>query len=104
MLLEMGINRHASGQERVIRHGPGRQRVRPPTVWYPFAAMRVVVNGEDRDVPEGTSIADLLGLLGLAEVRVAVEVNRTVIPRARHPEAALSAGDRVEVVQFVGGG
>jgi sulfur carrier protein len=66
--------------------------------------MRVVVNGEDRQFPEGTTIASLLGALGLGEVRVAVEVNRTVVPRSRHAETAVAEGDRVEVVRFVGGG
>ena len=66
--------------------------------------MRVTLNGEERDFPDGTTVTALLGALGLASVKVAVEVNRRVVPIARHAETALEAGDKVEVVQFVGGG
>lgn len=66
--------------------------------------MEIHVNGGARDLPEATTIVGLLTVLGLSEVRVAVEVNRQVIPRARHAETELRAGDRVEIVQFVGGG
>jgi thiamine biosynthesis protein ThiS len=66
--------------------------------------VRIVLNGEAREVPEGTSVAGLLRSLDLAESRVAVERNREVLPRERHEEAVLREGDRVEVVRFVGGG
>ncbi len=66
--------------------------------------MKVIVNGEEREVAAGTTAAILLELLGLAASRVAVERNREVIPRGRLGEVALVEGDRVEVVRFVGGG
>lgn len=66
--------------------------------------MRIRVNGDEREVPEGTTVKDLLGLLAIPPGPVAVEVNRQVIPRARHGEAGLAEGDRVEVVTLVGGG
>jgi thiamine biosynthesis protein ThiS len=66
--------------------------------------IEITVNGEARHVAEGTTIAGLLAQLGLGERRVAVERNRQVVPRAEHVTARLSAGDRVEVVTFVGGG
>ena len=63
----------------------------------------VHVNGEPRTVPEGMTVASLLAELEV-EGRVAVERNREVVPRARHGEVTLEAGDRLEVVTFVGGG
>lgn len=66
--------------------------------------MRIEVNGEPREVPPGTTIAALLEQLGLAGVLVAVERNRDIVPRAEHARAAIHDGDRLEIVQFVGGG
>ncbi|MCE9571601.1 MAG: sulfur carrier protein ThiS [Deltaproteobacteria bacterium] len=68
------------------------------------ATIEITVNGETRQVPEGTTVLALIALLGLADRRVAVERNREVVPRARHGETALAAGDRLELVTFVGGG
>lgn len=67
-------------------------------------AITIRVNGEDRQVPDGHSVADLLADLGLGDRRVAVERNREVIPRAQHGSTRLAAGDRLELVTFVGGG
>lgn len=64
----------------------------------------VVVNGESRNVPQGTTVTALIGLLGLGDRRVAVECNRQVVPRAQHSTTVLAAGDRLELVTFVGGG
>ncbi len=64
----------------------------------------VVINGESRTVTAGTTVAALIAELGLGDRRVAVERNREVVPRAEHATTVLAAGDRVEVVTFVGGG
>ena len=64
----------------------------------------VVINGQPRTVNQGTTITALIGELGLAGKPVAVERNREVIPRAQHATTELAAGDRLEVVTFVGGG
>lgn len=64
----------------------------------------VVINGQARTVNAGTTIAALIAELGLADRRVAVERNREVVPRAVHSTTELAAGDRVELVTFVGGG
>jgi sulfur carrier protein len=64
----------------------------------------VVINGEARSVAQGTTVAALIGLLGLGDRRVAVERNRQVVPRAEHGSTVLAAGDRLELVTFVGGG
>ena len=66
--------------------------------------MQVTVNDEPRDLREGATVADLVATLGLGARRVAVEVNRAVVPRAEHTAWWLAAGDRIEVIQFVGGG
>jgi len=66
--------------------------------------MTLRVNGKAREVPEGATVRDLLATLGLPPGPVAVEVNRDVVPRARHAQHVLHEGDRVEVVTLVGGG
>jgi sulfur carrier protein len=65
--------------------------------------MKIVVNGEERQVPDGLTVAGLLELMAQGE-RVAVEVNSAVVRRTAHATHALADGDRVEVVAFVGGG
>ena len=54
--------------------------------------------------PPPTTVLQLLQLEGLAERRVAVEVNGEIVPRSRHGEHALADGDRVEIVHALGGG
>ncbi|MCR9247911.1 MAG: sulfur carrier protein ThiS [bacterium] len=66
--------------------------------------MSLTVNGESRRVPAGATVADLLAELGLAAGPVAVERNREVVRRASHAATALAAGDRLEIVTFLGGG
>ena len=67
-------------------------------------SITIRVNGDERSIAAGATIAGLLEELGLGGKRVAVERNQTVIPRARHAETALADGDRLELVTFVGGG
>jgi thiazole synthase/sulfur carrier protein len=62
------------------------------------------VNGEARSVKRGTTVAALLGELGVETGRVAVERNHDVVPRREYERTILAAGDRLEVVAFVGGG
>ena len=64
----------------------------------------IAVNGEPQAVPSGTTVAELLALLGLDPRRVAVERNRDVVPRSTYADDLLADGDRVEIVTFVGGG
>ncbi len=66
--------------------------------------MTLTVNGEEREVPAGATVAGLLELLGLDRRRVAVERNREIVPRSTHEAAVLADGDRIEIVQMVGGG
>lgn len=64
----------------------------------------ISVNGQQREVPPGSTVATLLLELGLAERPVAVELNLQVVPRREHAAQELAAGDRLEVVTLVGGG
>ncbi len=66
--------------------------------------VRIEVNGEQREVEDGTTVRALLVALGFGETLVAVERNEEIVPRAEHASCALRAGDRIEVVEFVGGG
>ena len=70
----------------------------------PAEAMPLLVNGEARSVPAGCTVAALLGRLGLDARRLAVAVNRDVVPRTRFAAHPLAAGDRVEILEAVGGG
>ena len=66
--------------------------------------MELLINGEPREVPEATSLQALLRLLELQEERVAVELNRSIVKRDRWSDTLLRDHDRLEIVQFVGGG
>ena len=66
--------------------------------------MRIFLNGEERRLETPLTVAQLLAQLGLTGHRVAVEVNREIVPRSRHGEQALQDNDRVEVVRAIGGG
>lgn len=62
------------------------------------------VNGEPRHVAAGCTVAALVRQLGVAGARIAVAVNREVVPRSAFGSRRLAAGDRVEILEAVGGG
>ena len=64
----------------------------------------VMINGEHRRVPPGTSLAQLIAEVGLDPLRVAVERNREIVPRSTFASVAVAGGDQYEIVHFVGGG
>ena len=66
--------------------------------------MKIIVNGEARQLAQPTTIAQLLSELNLPRRGVAVEVNLQLVPRANHEQHQLRDGDRLEVVTLVGGG
>ena len=66
--------------------------------------LAIQVNGEGRRVPDGLSIAAMLGVLGLDPRKVAVERNREIVPRSVLDEIPVEDGDAYEIVHFVGGG
>ena len=67
-------------------------------------SLNVILNGEPRSLAAPSTVLALLQAEGLAEHRVAVEVNGEIVPRSRHGELALQAGDRIEIVHALGGG
>ena len=67
-------------------------------------SVRISVNGEAREVPEGATLALLMVSLGVTGRPVAVEVNRELVPRSQHGARRLAEGDAVEIVTLVGGG
>ena len=68
--------------------------------------MKLHINGEERtfDSVAPFTVAALVENLGMKSDRVAIELNRDIVPRDRWPETVLNEGDRLEVVHFVGGG
>jgi sulfur carrier protein len=66
--------------------------------------MRLTVNGETREAPQGATLQDLLASLGIDGRRVAVEHNREIAPKSLWSQIVLAEGDQLEIVQFVGGG
>lgn len=67
-------------------------------------AILIQVNGETREAAAGTNVVTLLEQLGLNSGRVAIEYNLQILPRTKWEATPLAAGDRLEIVQFVGGG
>ncbi len=67
-------------------------------------SMQIQLNGEPYELPAGESVADLLARLDLTGRRLAVELNRDIVPRSAHATTELSEGDHVEVVHAIGGG
>ncbi|HEX5069873.1 MAG TPA: sulfur carrier protein ThiS [Vicinamibacterales bacterium] len=66
--------------------------------------MHILLNGESREIPGPMTVRDLLVDLGIDARIVAVELNRSVVKRARHADTVVSEGAEVEIVAFVGGG
>jgi thiamine biosynthesis protein ThiS len=66
--------------------------------------MNLIINGEDRQFDSTLNISTLLERLGMKPDRVAVELNRELVPRERWPGTQLTDDDKLEIVHFVGGG
>lgn len=66
--------------------------------------MKLHLNGDPREYAAGLTLAALIEQLGMKSDRVAVELNLEIVPRERWTETRLDDGDRLEIVQFVGGG
>ncbi len=66
--------------------------------------MLLEINGEARDFPDGLTVASLVAHLGMKLDRVAVELNREIVPRSNWEATHLQDGDKLEIVHFVGGG
>ena len=66
--------------------------------------MKVLVNGENRELSATLTLSQLLDQLGLAGKRIAVEINENIIPKSQHPETTLKEDDKVEIIHAIGGG
>ena len=66
--------------------------------------IEIIVNGDALQVSQGARVTDLVKQLELAPERLAIELNLSILPRAKWPEIELRPGDRLEIVHFVGGG
>lgn len=66
--------------------------------------MQIQVNGTPTTIPDAMHMSGLIEHLGLTDRRLAVEVNRELVPRSRFAEHELKAGDAVEIIHAVGGG
>ena len=66
--------------------------------------MRIQLNGEAFELPDGETVSGLIERLDLAGRRLAVELNLDIVPRSQHATTALREGDQVEVVHAIGGG
>jgi sulfur carrier protein len=66
--------------------------------------MRLLINGEDRSFDDVTDVAGLVLALGLNPRKVAVERNLEIVPRSLYASTRIADGDRIEIVNFVGGG
>jgi sulfur carrier protein len=66
--------------------------------------MNLFLNGEATSAPESVTVEEFLRQLGMPEKGVAVERNREIVPKSLYGTTRLAEGDRLEIVQFVGGG
>lgn len=66
--------------------------------------MIIRLNGETKEVSEGTTLGTLLDYFGIKKAGIAVDLNREIIPKRLHEETVLKEGDSIEVVRMVGGG
>lgn len=66
--------------------------------------MKLTINGEGREFAPLANLAELVEQLGMKADRVAIELNRDIVPRTRWQETPIHDGDRLEIVHFVGGG
>jgi sulfur carrier protein len=95
---------HAAGEPEVSETACSTSRAPPAFADKMALRMKIQINGGDRDCPELLSLEALLTQLGMKADRVAVELNRTIVPREEWSRTALKEGDRLEIVHFVGGG
>lgn len=66
--------------------------------------MTIVINGEERKVPDDVCLGEILRLFALPAQRIAVELNRNVVRRTDWDNIRIASDDRIEIIHFVGGG
>ncbi len=66
--------------------------------------MKIIVNGENKEIQSNCNAEQLLQDMGFAGKRVAVELNREIVPRSHYAQTFISDGDKIEIVRAIGGG
>lgn len=66
--------------------------------------MQININGLNNDIPEGMTVAELIDFLGLTGKRIAVEINKNLVPRSRFSSQHIMEHDQIEIIHAVGGG
>ncbi len=66
--------------------------------------MNIQLNGENKNVADGTLLSQLIEQLELNGKRLAVEINREIVPRSQHADYVIREGDKIEIVHAIGGG
>lgn len=66
--------------------------------------MKILLNGESKQIPPQTNAQQLIDMMALSETKLAMEINRQILPRSKFTEYCFSDGDCVEIVQAIGGG
>lgn len=87
-----------------MKLAPSRSGPDPPLALYLASLMQVALNGERREIPEGSTVENLLTLLGISGAVCAIEINKELVTRREHAAHLIRDGDAVEVVSLVGGG
>jgi len=87
--------RRGGGEDKAVRYASGMDY---------SCRMKLFINGEERPFVGVATLAELIDHLGMKGDRVAVELNREIVPRAQWNDTRLRDGDRLEIVHFVGGG
>ena len=72
--------------------------------WLGRAMIELIVNGENRRISAGATLAEFIASLQLEEGRLAVERNREIVPKSTYETVILADGDQLEIVHFIGGG
>ena len=66
--------------------------------------MKIFINGEQQSIADGATVQHLLEQLGIEQQRLALEINQEIVPRSLHAKHTIQEGDRVEIIQAIGGG
>jgi len=69
-----------------------------------IVGVSVTINGEARQLEAALKLSELLAQLGIESTKIAVERNLEIVPRSQYARVTLADGDRLEIVQFIGGG
>ena len=66
--------------------------------------LQIQINGTIHSVQKGTTVSTLIQILALTGRKIAVEINKEIVPQSQHGQIQLCEGDRVEIIEAIGGG